>query len=133
LNKNRFVPGEAIEGEVAWSQDPPPIGGELRVLWWTEGKGDTDSEVVGRIPFEEMPAVPGPGASFADASPYRQLTSAVASQLRAEDRRRFHFTMPTEPESFSGKLITLHWAIEVELPGLEVVREKVVVSWSEED
>lgn len=86
-----FRPGDLVEGTVRWQLPEPPESIELRLFWSTAGKGDQDLEVVETVPF----ANPG-----------------------ALDRRTFRVRLPEGPYSFSGKLITLTWALEaVALPG----------------
>jgi len=97
-----FAPGDAVEGTVSWRFDAPPAKLELRLLWYTEGRGDQDVEVVERVPFE----TPGPA-----------------------DWRSFHLRLPAGPYSFSGKLISLRWALEaVAEPGDRSARTDLVVS-----
>jgi hypothetical protein len=82
----QFNVDEPISGEVIW--DDLPQGHdliELRLFWYTSGKGDQDLEVVARI------AIMHPGTS---------------------GKQRFCFDSPGCPYSFSGKLISLIWAIE---------------------
>jgi hypothetical protein len=81
-----FRPGDLIEGTVRWQLAEPPEEIELRLFWSTEGKGDQDLEVVATVPFEN------PGAL---------------------DCHTFRVRLPEGPYSFSGKLITLRWALEV--------------------
>lgn len=77
---------EPISGEVTWYELTERCDLiELRLLWYTIGKGDRDLEVVARI------AVMKPG------------TSGI---------QRFSFDPPGGPYSFSGSLISLVWAIE---------------------
>jgi hypothetical protein len=86
-----FQPGDLVEGTVRWQFENPPEQIELRLFWSTEGKGDQDVEVMETVPF----ASPG-----------------------AMDRRTFRVRLPQGPYSFSGKLITLRWALEaVAQPG----------------
>ncbi len=98
-----FRPGETVSGTVSWSG----LGSEtdrldIRLLWYTEGKGDQDVEVVNSLPL----TVTQPDGSTG-----------------------FEFTAPTRPFSFSGKLISLIWAIEVVLfPGREGFREPMTLS-----
>ena len=81
-----FQPGEEVSGTVRWRLDPPPRSVEARLFWFTEGTGERDVGVVESV-------------SFADPGP--------------EDERPFRFQLPGGPYSFSGKIIRLHWAIEV--------------------
>ncbi|HBL29737.1 MAG TPA: hypothetical protein DD490_23115 [Acidobacteria bacterium] len=97
-----FRPGDLVEGTVRWQGAEPPEGVELRLFWYTEGRGDQDLEVVETIPF----ANPG-----------------------AHDRRSFRLRLPEGPYSFSGKLITLAWALEaVAQPGDRAGNLPLVVS-----
>jgi len=97
-----FRPGDAIEGTVRWQLPEPPEAVELRLFWSTEGKGDQDLQVVEVVPF---------------ASP------------AAQDRRAFHIRLPEGPYSFSGKLITLGWALEaVAQPGEQAGSLAITVS-----
>jgi hypothetical protein len=97
-----FHPGDEIEGTVRWRLDPPPQSLEVRLFWYTQGKGDQDVGVVATLPLA------GPGI---------------------EDRRSFRFQLPVGPYSFSGKLISLLWAIEaVAEPGSASERCEITVS-----
>lgn len=81
-----FAPGDEIAGTVTWQLPAPPEAAELRLHWRTEGKGTQDVEVVARESFD------GPGD---------------------RDRRPFRFRLPEGPYSFSGKLISLVWGLEL--------------------
>jgi hypothetical protein len=97
-----FRPGDDVEGTVRWRLDQPPRSIELRLFWYTEGKGDQDVGVVEALPFAD------PGQ---------------------EDHRSFRFRLPAGPFSFSGKLISLLWAIEaVAEPGDSSGRLEITVS-----
>lgn len=85
LNKDQFVPGQEISGEVSWSDLKESARIELRLIWYTAGKGTRDLEVVNVQPID--PA---------------QVDGSQQFQLRA----------PDFPFSFSGKLISLVWAVE---------------------
>jgi hypothetical protein len=97
-----FRPGDEIEATVRWQLDAPPRSLEARLFWYTEGKGDQDVGIVESLPLE------GPVA---------------------EGHRGIRFRLPAGPFSFSGKLISLLWAIEaVAEPGGAVGRLELVVS-----
>jgi hypothetical protein len=101
-NRFFFRPGEEIEGTVAWHFDEAPRSVELRLFWYTEGKGTQDVEIVTTFPFEAP---------------------------EADDRRGFRIPAPAEPWSFSGKLISLAWALEaVAEPGAKAGRTEVLIS-----
>jgi hypothetical protein len=97
-----FAPREAVEGTVSWRFAEPPAKVELRLLWYTEGRGEQDVQVVAAVPFE-APA--------------------------AADRRPFRLSLPPGPYSFSGRLASLHWALEaVAEPGDRSARAEIVVA-----
>lgn len=85
-NNWRFEPGERVNGQVAWALDAAASALEIRLVWFTSGKGTTDRSVV-QTQHIERPADQGSQA--------------------------FSFLLPHGPCSFSGKLITITWAIEV--------------------
>jgi hypothetical protein len=97
-----FAPGEAVEGTASWQLEKPAQSVELRLFWYTQGKGDQDVGVVATVPFPE------PGL---------------------QDRRGFRISLPLGPYSFSGKLISLLWALEVVAePGSRAGRLEVIIS-----
>lgn len=97
-----FRPGEEVRGVASWSLAAPPEKVELRLFWHTQGKGDQDVAIVETIPFD------APGQ---------------------KDRREFALRLPDGPYSFSGKLISLLWSIEVVAePGDLAGRVEIVVS-----
>lgn len=99
---NAFLPGETVEGTASWQLDRPAETMELRLFWYTQGKGDQDVGVVQTVPF------PDPGLA---------------------DRRGFRVVLPPGPYSFSGKLISLLWALEVVAePGGRAGRTEITVS-----
>lgn len=95
-------PGDPVNGEVTWRLDDDAEALELRLFWFTEGKGTRDVEVV-----EEL-RIDAPGR---------------------DGRRSFSFATPEGPYSFSGTLITLRWALElVALPSEETARVGLVMA-----
>lgn len=104
--RTAFRPGETVEGTASWSFTEPPELVELRLFWWTEGRGDRDVEVVETVPF------PAPAA---------------------QERRSFRVTLPAGPWSFHGKLISLLWGLEVVVePGYRPGLREITVSPSGE-
>ncbi len=100
--RKAFAPGEEISGEAAWQFIEPIEVIELRLFWYTAGKGTTDVQVVEVQRFES------PGA---------------------HQRRAFRFKLPEGPCSFSGKLISLSWALElVALPSGQSQRLEFALS-----
>ena len=102
-NKTRFRPGDEVAGKVLWIfEREPPRAVEVRLFWYTQGKGTQDVEIVDTVRFETVPQ---------------------------RDQREFRFVLPAQPYSFSGKLISLVWAIEVvAIPSNEAERLGITVS-----
>jgi len=100
--RTTFAPRETVEGTVSWRFALAPAKVELRLLWYTEGKGERDLEVIEAVPF----AAPA-----------------------AAESRAFSLRLPPGPYSFSGKLISLRWALEaVAEPGDRSARTEIVVA-----
>ena len=100
--RKELQPGDAIAGTAEWMLDDPPERIELRLYWQTSGKGAQDLEVVEAVPFEHA---------------------------GARDRREFRIEAPATPYSFSGKLISLAWGLElVALPSGEAIRIDLTLS-----
>ncbi len=97
-----FAPGDVITGKAGWSLEEAPREVELRLFWYTSGKGDQDVVVVDTVRFD------APGH---------------------QDQRAFSLRLPDGPLSFSGTLITLAWALElVAQPGSETSRLDLLVT-----
>lgn len=100
--KTNFAPGEMIGGEISWQLQESVKALELRLIWFTEGKGtgEISVEQTQRI---ELPAMTG--------------------------RQKFSFQLPLAPYSFAGKLIELSWALElVAMPGTDAARADFVLA-----
>lgn len=97
-----FRPGEEVAGKVLWILEKPAKAIEVRLFWYTEGKGTRDVEVVDCARFD-------------------------APEQRGQ--RDFRFTLPEAPHSFHGRLIWLRWVLElVVLPSEETERLAITVS-----
>lgn len=100
--RRSFRPGETLEGVAGWRLDQEPKSVELRLFWFTRGKGTEDVGVVNQLNFPEP---------------------------QLEEGRKFSFTLPAEPFSFSGQLISLIWALELVVePGELSTRVEIIVS-----
>jgi hypothetical protein len=86
LEHDRYTPGQNLFGEVTWSAvDERSQSLSIRLIWFTEGKGDRDYATVDSI---DVP-------------------------LEKDSRGiKFEFFLPHRPLSFSGKIIALKWAVE---------------------
>jgi hypothetical protein len=101
-SQTAFRPGETIAGAVLWEFEKPPATAEVRLVWFTRGKGTEDGGIAATVPFAEPPAA---------------------------DTREFCFEAPNGPYSFSGTLIAVLWAVEfVVTPGKEFERIEIVIA-----
>ena len=100
-NRTAFQPGEEVAGTVSWSADQPMQKLELRLFWFTRGKGTQDTGLVETARFE---------------------------QPSQTETRSFRFRLPEAPYSFSGTLISVVWALElIVYPSKEVTRSEIQV------
>ena len=101
-NREASEPGAELTGTVSWSMSQPPRSMELRLFWFTRGKGTEDAGVVQTVAFDH----PLP-----------------------DEKRSFRLRLPEAPYSFSGKLISLLWALElVAQPSKAMVRREIVIA-----
>ena len=106
LESSHVPPGGRVAGTAYWNLQETPSALVLRVGWWTQGRGTRDQEIVEEI------------ALRADAP---------------VGKESFMFELPSMPFSFSGKLISLHWDVELEKqPGDVRVSEEFVLGPAEE-
>jgi len=102
-----FEPGDETEVELQWELDEPAKAVELRVVWNTAGKGTTDVQVV-KVERIEDPSL--------------------------SERRRMKLTLPRSPYSYSGRLVSIVWALElVALPKEESARLEIVIGPGERE
>ena len=84
-DQKEFEPGQTLSGKVIWDVDKDPQCVSLNLFWSTDGKGSEDVEVVDSLDID----------SFSRSG-----------------EKDFQFELPSEPYSFSGKLISICWALE---------------------
>lgn len=100
--RTAFEPAEEISVDVGWDFDEAPEAIELRLVWNTSGKGTTDVEVAGAERIEEP---------------------------LGRNSRRLAVVLPRSPYSFSGKLVSIVWALEaVALPQKTSSRFEIIVA-----
>lgn len=92
LPKSHYRPGETIRGSILWALNTPPQVLRLNLGWWTEGKGSKDAKIEAQQEW---------------------TTAELAGQ------EPFEFTLPASPYSFSGHLISLHWALDLSLEKID--------------
>lgn len=101
LEKKAWQPQQQVKGTVTWHLDKDPKDLVVRLFWYTQGRGTEDLEVVDQVGVE--PAQQG--------------------------QMSFSLTLPEGPYSFSGKLISVIWAVEcVARPSNDCGREELTVS-----
>ena len=99
--RDAFSPGESVKGTVQWMLDDAPDAIEVRLLWYTEGRGDQDVGLARTLRIEAPSAM--------GSSPF-ELESASG------------------PYSWSGRLISIRWAVEaVAKPGAYTARSEIVL------
>ena len=92
---------------MTWQLDKAPGAMEVRLFWYTEGKGDRDMDIVDTV---------------------------AISKLETQGESAFKIALPETPFSCSGKLISVVWALEfVAQPGDHSVMEKIVISPTREE
>ncbi len=100
-----FEPGGQLVVTAGWQLDQLVPGDqylELRLIWYTRGKGDTDVQTTQALRIDPE---------------------------QASDTKRMGIQLPDSPYSFSGKLISLVWALEFVLePGGDACREEFVMA-----
>ncbi|MBN2269097.1 MAG: hypothetical protein JXN61_00690 [Sedimentisphaerales bacterium] len=100
--KTSFRPGQTIRGSVRWTLPEDPESVVVSLFWRTEGKGTQDVGVIDTVKFDH------PGSL---------------------GQRDFTFILPPAPFSFSGKLISIIWAIEATAyPSEQTTRQEITVS-----
>ncbi len=80
-----YRPLEKLRGTASWVLDAPAEL-QLRLFWYTEGKGTRD---VGIVAAQTISAGVGPGS------------------------RPFEFILPDSPYTLHGKLVSIRWALEL--------------------
>ncbi len=85
LHRKDLRPFETVSGRVTWQLESIPHDLELRLFWYTRGRGMTDSEPVAKLKLD--PAAAG--------------------------ARDFDFELPAGPWSVNGTLVAIVWGIEL--------------------
>lgn len=83
--RDAYTPGETISGSITWDSGETDSRIELRLIWYTSGKGTTD---------------------------YKICDSAIYEDLSGSGQAEFAFQAPVYPNSYSGTLISIQWALE---------------------
>ncbi|MGC4072837.1 MAG: hypothetical protein QM760_10005 [Nibricoccus sp.] len=97
-----FRPGETLGVSALWALSEKPATLEVRLFWYTRGKGAEDVGVIAVQTIENAGAA---------------------------GERSLSFKLPSQPWSFSGKLISLIWAVElVAEPGGHSARAEFALS-----
>jgi hypothetical protein len=99
--RGAFAPGQTVSGIARWRVDQIKSA-EIRLFWYTRGTGTRDVQIV------ESQPIP-------DASINGEMS--------------FSFSLPDQPYSFSGSLITLRWAVELVIePAEQAARAELFLS-----
>lgn len=85
LSGAAYRPGETLSGTISWTLSQPVAYLDLRLRWYTQGKGSAEKRVV-------------------------QILTWQSPDQR--DTKRFEIRLPAWPHSFSGKYIALKWEVD---------------------
>lgn len=104
-DNTQFTPGDTISGTVSWMAAKGTESIALRLFWFTSGRGTQDVKMVS------------------------ELSWPVSSASPANGHEKFAFTLPNDPYSFSGRIVSLTWALEaVRLPGEKSIRHEFTLT-----
>lgn len=102
LGRTAFEPGDVVDFRVEWDAgNEPPSEVLISLLWHTAGKGSEDVEVVEQVKVEQ---------------PSRW------------GEHQASFRLPAFPWSFSGRLVSLVWAVEASVEPKGGVERTDIVS-----
>ncbi|MFP4351900.1 MAG: hypothetical protein ACLFRP_00390 [Puniceicoccaceae bacterium] len=104
LKQRAIRPGTAFEGDILWDLETAPRALRLRLGWWTSGRGDRDEHVVAEREWASPAAIGKESFSLA-------VPEAVVP-------------------SFSGRLISVEWGLQLSARGIRLDDEieSVIVS-----
>ena len=85
-SRKNFRPHESVSGTASWQLGESVKAIEIHLCFYTQGKGTSDVHIVETIRIDTPPE---------------------------NGSEKFSWQLPLSPYSFSGKLISLIWAVEV--------------------
>lgn len=85
IERRDLRPHDTVTGRVAWQLEKEPRDLELRLCWFTSGRGTEESRTIEAL--------------------------RLGDGLRGE--KAFSFRLPAEPWSINGTLVRIAWALEV--------------------
>ena len=92
-SKKNFRPAETVSGSASWQLSEKAEAIEIHLCFYTQGKGTSDVHIIDTMRIDSAPE---------------------------NGSQKFSWQLPHSPYSFSGKLISLIWAVEiVVLPSAE--------------
>ena len=86
-DRHSFQPGDTISGSLRWELEKAAEFITVELYWTTKGKGTKDTFVA--------------------------ESSQIATMGQLQGESRFRLTAPAAPYSFSGRLISLIWHVEI--------------------
>jgi len=117
------APNARLRGQVSWKLDAAPASARLRLIHVARGGGvDDEVTVVRDVDVATL-------STATRGDPYRGRVSAAASTaLDADEARAFELELPASPYSFTGRLVSIAWSLEVVLEpgGVEAAVELVL-------
>ena len=101
IPQKNFDPGSEINGTIRWSLKNKPRQISLSLYWKTSGRGDEDKKVIHTLKLPK----------------------------NANGEQEFNFSLPKQPYSFSGKLISVKWTLRFKsISPTLTIREDVIIS-----
>jgi hypothetical protein len=85
IERRDLRPHDTVSGRVTWALESEPRELELRLCWFTRGRGTEEARTVEALPLGDT--------------------------TRGE--KAFSFRLPAEPWSVNGTLVRIAWALEV--------------------
>lgn len=103
-DQKNYIPGQQISGTVVWEDFPPETTHlEVRLIWYTQGKGTRDFELMAAVRLECANLPKG--------------------------QQAFQFVAPHRPSSFSGSKLSVVWGLElIDFPSKESMITQICIS-----
>lgn len=100
IKQKQYRPTERLRGEASWQLKKTPKKLQINLYWTTAGRGNTDLRII------------------------------ESKSLKPEKQgfNHFEFILPAGPYSFSGRLISLTWAVEFIAGNRQCLTETIIVA-----
>lgn len=89
-----FSPGEILSGSATWNLSTRPGKAEVHLLWFTEGKGTRDAEII---------------------------ESVTGESISQSGELEFRWKLPLSPYTYHGTLLSILWQVELVIDGVSEI------------